>query len=86
MFIADKRGLRVFGMILRSGVMKYGLISATNEGTVQGGPLGLLLWYVVLDELDKELEKRAWIFVDLPVTATSWRGPVRMVLWANGGY
>jgi group II intron reverse transcriptase/maturase len=56
--ITDKRILRIIGMTLRSGVMKDGLFSPTDEGTVQGGPLSPLLSNVVLDELDKELERR----------------------------
>ncbi len=60
--IKDKRILRIIGMTLRSGVMKDGLYSATDEGTVQGGPLSPLLSNVVLDELDKELEKRGLEF------------------------
>jgi RNA-directed DNA polymerase len=56
--IPDKRVLRLIGLILRSGIMKDGIVSATNEGTVQGSPLSPLLSNVVLDELDKELEKR----------------------------
>lgn len=56
--IADKRILRLIGLTLRSGIMKDGLVSATTEGTVQGSPLSPLLSNVVLDELDKELEKR----------------------------
>ena len=62
LFIPDKRILRLIGMTLRSGVMKDGLVSATTEGTVQGGPLSPLLSNVVLDELDKELEKRGLEF------------------------
>jgi len=49
-------------MTLRSGVMENGLVRATTEGTVQGGPLSPLLSNVVLDELDKELEKRGLEF------------------------
>ncbi len=56
--IDDKRILRIIGMILRSGIMKDGLVSPTLEGTVQGSPLSPLLSNVVLDELDKELESR----------------------------
>lgn len=58
----DKRILRIIGMTLRSGVMKDGLYSASNQGTVQGGPLSPLLSNVVLDELDKELERRGLSF------------------------
>ena len=45
-------------MILRSGVMVNGVVHLTEEGTVQGSPLSPLLSNVVLDELDKELERR----------------------------
>ena len=61
-FIPDKRILRIIGMTLRSGVMKEGLVSPTTEGTVQGSPLSPLLSNVVLDELDKELERRGLEF------------------------
>jgi group II intron reverse transcriptase/maturase len=60
--IPDNRILRIIGMTLRSGVMKDGLFSPTGEGTVQGGPLSPLLSNVVLDELDKELERRGLSF------------------------
>ena len=60
--IPDKRILRLIGMTLRSGVMKDGLISPTRQGTPQGGPLSPLLSNVVLDELDKELERRGLEF------------------------
>lgn len=56
--IADKRVLRLIGMILRSGVMEGGLVSESTEGTPQGSPLSPLLRNIVLDELDKEIEKR----------------------------
>lgn len=49
-------------MMLRSGVMENGLFSRTPEGAVQGGPLSPLLSNVVLDELDKELERRGLEF------------------------
>lgn len=58
LFIDDKRILRIIGMILRSGIMIDGLIMPSTEGTVQGNPLSPLLSNLVLDELDKELEKR----------------------------
>jgi len=60
--IPDKQILRLIGMTLRSGVMKDGLVSPTREGTPQGGPLSPLLSNVVLDELDKELERRGLEF------------------------
>jgi len=60
--ITDKRILRLIGMILRSGVMVNGVVQRTEEGTVQGSPLSPLLSNVVLDELDKELERRGLEF------------------------
>ncbi len=48
----------MIGMILRSGTMINGIKTPTQEGSVQGSPLSPLLSNVVLDELDKELEKR----------------------------
>jgi group II intron reverse transcriptase/maturase len=60
--VTDKRILRLIGMILRSGVMVDGVVQLTEEGTVQGSPLSPLLSNVVLDELDKELERRGLEF------------------------
>jgi group II intron reverse transcriptase/maturase len=60
--VTDKRILRLIGMILRSGVMVAGTVQLTKEGTVQGSPLSPLLSNVVLDELDKELERRGLEF------------------------
>ena len=60
--IQDKRILRLIGLILRSGIMKDGMVSATTEGSVQGSPLSPLLSNVVLDELDQELERRGLEF------------------------
>jgi RNA-directed DNA polymerase len=48
---------------LNAGVMENGLVSPTEEGTPQGGPLSPLLSNLVLDELDQELEKRGHAFV-----------------------
>jgi len=60
--IRDKRILRLIGKILRSGVMKDGVVTATSEGSVQGSPLSPLLSNGVLDELDRELERRGLEF------------------------
>jgi RNA-directed DNA polymerase len=60
--IDDKRILRLIGMILRSGIMKDGMVMLSEEGTPQGSPLSPLLSNVVLDELDKELERRGLEF------------------------
>lgn len=60
--IADKRVLKLIGMILRSGIMSEGIIITPTEGSVQGSPLSPLLSNLVLDELDKELERRGLEF------------------------
>ena len=60
--ISDKRVLRLIGITLRSGVLIDGVVVDTKEGTVQGSPLSPLLSNVVLDELDKELERRGLEF------------------------
>ena len=56
--IKDSRVLRLIGMILSGGIMIDGIKTPSEEGSVQGSPLSPLLSNVVLDELDKELEKR----------------------------
>jgi group II intron reverse transcriptase/maturase len=60
--IPDKRILRLIGLMLRSGVMANGVMSPSQEGTMQGGPLSPLLSNIVLDELDQELERRGLEF------------------------
>jgi len=61
--IADKRVLKLIRAYLKAGVMENGLVSASEAGTPQGGPLSPLLSNVLLDELDQELEKRGHKFV-----------------------
>jgi RNA-directed DNA polymerase len=61
--IKDKRVLKLIRSFLTSGVMIGGLEEPTQEGTPQGGPLSPLMSNIVLDELDKELEKRELCFV-----------------------
>jgi RNA-directed DNA polymerase len=61
--IKDKRVLRLIRSFLTSGVMIGGLEEPTEEGAPQGGPLSPILSNIVLDELDKELEKRGLCFV-----------------------
>ena len=56
--VADKRLLRLIRAFLNAGVMEGGLVSPTGEGMPQGGPLSPLLSNLMLDVLDKELEKR----------------------------
>ena len=61
--IEDKRLLKLIRKYLKSGVMINGIETANEEGTPQGGPLSPLLSNIVLDELDRELEKRGHSFV-----------------------
>jgi len=61
--IGDKNLLRLLRRYLQSGTMTDGILSQRTEGTPQGSPLSPLLSNIVLDELDKELEKRGHEFV-----------------------
>jgi RNA-directed DNA polymerase len=61
--VADKRILKLIRGFLTAGAMEGGLVSSTEEGTPQGGPLSPLLSNLMLDVLDKELEKRGHRFV-----------------------
>jgi RNA-directed DNA polymerase len=61
--VGDKRLLRLIRAFLNAGVMENGLVSPSVEGTPQGGPLSPLLSNLVLDELDRELERRGHRFV-----------------------
>ena len=61
--IHDKPLLKLIRKYLQSGVMINGVVMDTNQGTPQGGPLSPLLSNIVLDEFDKELEKRGHKFV-----------------------
>ncbi len=61
--IKDKRILRLIRRYLQAGMMENGLVSQRTQGTPQGGPLSPLLSNVLLDELDKELERRGHRFV-----------------------
>ena len=61
--IRDKRVLRLIGKYLRAGVMVKGRLQESREGVPQGGPLSPLLANILLDDLDKELEKRGHKFV-----------------------
>jgi len=61
--VSDRRMLQLMGAFLKAGVMENGLVRAVEEGTPQGGPLSPLLSNLVLDELDRELERRGHRFV-----------------------
>jgi RNA-directed DNA polymerase len=61
-WVGDKRILRIIGRFLRAGMMQNGVCILREEGTPQGGPLSPLLANLLLDDLDKELEKRGHAF------------------------
>ena len=61
--IRDQRMLRIIRRYLEAGVMADGVVTERHEGTPQGGPLSPLLANVLLDEVDKELERRGHAFV-----------------------
>ena len=61
--VKDKRVLRIVRRFLQAGLMSDGVVMPRDEGTPQGGPLSPLLANLMLDDLDKELEKRGHRFV-----------------------
>lgn len=61
--ISDGRMLRIIRRYLEAGVMANGVVTERHEGTPQGGPLSPLLANVLLDDVDKELERRGHAFV-----------------------
>jgi RNA-directed DNA polymerase len=61
--VKDRRLLRLIRSWLTAGVLENGLVEPTEEGTPQGGPLSPLLSNLVLDQLDRELERRGHRFV-----------------------
>ncbi len=60
--VKDRKLLNLIRLYLRSGVMIGGIVSQTPKGTPQGGPLSPLLSNILLDDLDKELERRGHSF------------------------
>jgi group II intron reverse transcriptase/maturase len=60
--VEDRRMLRLIRRYLEAGIMADGVVTERHEGTPQGGPLSPLLANVLLDEVDKELEKRGHAF------------------------
>mgnify|MGYP003337622932 CR=1 FL=1 len=60
--VSDRRMLALIRAYLQSGIMQNGLVEPRSEGTPQGGPLSPLLSNILLDDLDKELEKRGHKF------------------------
>ena len=61
--VPDQGVLRLIRAYLNSGILDGGLVMQRHEGTPQGGPLSPLLANVLLDEVDKELERRGHCFV-----------------------
>lgn len=61
--IGDTRVLQLIERMLKAGMLQGGLISQRTQGTPQGGPLSPLLSNIILDELDKELERRQYSYV-----------------------
>ncbi len=60
--VSDKRMLKLIRAFLNAGVMENGMVSPTDEGTPQGGPLSPLLSNLMLDDLDQELQRRGLRF------------------------
>ena len=60
--VSDQRVLKLIRAFLKAGVMEDGLVNPVDEGTPQGGPLSPLLSNIVLDEFDRELERRGLRF------------------------
>lgn len=81
--ISDKRVLKLIRKYLQSGVMEKGVKQPTKEGTPQGGNLSPVLSNIVLDRLDKELEKRGHKFVryadDISIYVQSQRAGERVL-------
>jgi RNA-directed DNA polymerase len=80
--IKDKRLLKLIRAYLESGVLEGGVVSPTREGTPQGGPLSPFLSNVVLDELDRELERRGHRFAryadDCNIYVKTWKAGERV--------
>jgi len=81
--VSDKTLLRLIGRYLRAGVMVEGVLQPTEVGTPQGGPASPLLANILLDDLDKELERRGLPFVryadDFAIFAKSRRSAERIM-------
>jgi group II intron reverse transcriptase/maturase len=88
--IADKPVLRLIRRYLRAGILAHGVHSERIEGTPQGGPLSPLLANVLLDEVDRELERRGHRFVryadDCNVYVRSRRAGERVLQALRGCY
>jgi len=81
--VKDKRVLKLIRAYLKAGVMVNGICITSEEGTPQGGPLSPLLANIILDDLDKELERRGHKFVryadDCSIYVKSQRAGLRVM-------
>lgn len=81
--VSDKRVLRLIRRYLRAGVLEGGIAPPKDRGTPQGGPLSPLLSNILLDDLDKELERRGHAFCryadDCNIFVSSRRGGERVL-------
>jgi RNA-directed DNA polymerase len=81
--VKDKQVLRLIRRYLQAGLMMGGVVTARNEGTPQGGPLSPTLSNILLDDLDKELERRGHSFCryadDCNIYVTSRRAGERVM-------
>jgi RNA-directed DNA polymerase len=88
--IADRRVLRLIRRYLQAGILSNGVCIERDEGTPQGGPLSPLLANVLLDEVDRELERRGHKFVryadDCNVYLRSLKAGVRVLKALRGCY
>ena len=82
--VKDKQVLRLIRRYLQAGLMTGGLVTARSEGTPQGGPLSPTLSNILLDDLDKELERRGHAFCryadDCNIYVTSRRAGERVMV------
>ena len=83
--IADRRVLRLIRRYLVAGVMADGVAVERHEGTPQGGPLSPLLANVLLDEVDRELEKRGLVFARYADDLNVYTGSQRAANHAMAG-
>lgn len=86
--IGDNRLLSLIHRFVKSGILEGGLMSPRIQGTPQGGPLSPLLSNIILDELDKEMERRGHCYVryadDVKVFARDERNARRILSGITG--
>jgi len=83
--VSDKLTLKLIRSYLTSGMMENGMVSQRIEGTPQGSPLSPLLSNIVLDELDKELEKRGHSYVRYADDCSIYVGSEKAALRVQSG-